>query len=189
MLCEVLARGREPKVRALIQLLAELFRPDLLYQIAHPGRPAVLPVAELPEDLRDAPRKLHRFLRPHEHVYIRRHPGAVREPAADAYVEADRAVIKTRGEESDVVDLRLGTVLQASRDAHLELPRQVRVLPVAGEVVVDGLGHGVGVYDLLVVEAGDRATEDVAGRVAAGLHGRHPDRFQPAPDLRYVLDA
>jgi hypothetical protein len=90
-------------------------------------------------------------------------------------------------EHADIVDLGLRAVLQASRDAHLELPRQVRVLTVTGKVGGDSLRHGVGVYGLVVAEARNGATEHVAGRVAAGLHGRDANLFQTAPDLRHVL--
>ncbi len=174
VLRQALPGGSEIEGRSLLQFVAELLRPKLLNQVAHPGGPAVLPVTEFAEDLGDAPRKLDGLIGAYEHVYVRGHPRPVGEAAADAHVETDGPVFVPGGEQTDVVDLRLGAVLQAARDAHLELPRQIRVLAVAGEVVVDRLGHGVGVYDLLVVEARDRATQDVAGRVAARLNGRHP---------------
>ena len=184
---QVLSGGRESDGNALRELFAEALRTELLDQVAHPRRPAVLPVPELAEDLGYAAGDLHRLLGPDEDVDIRGHPRAVREAAADAKVEAQRAVFQACGEHAHVVDLGLRAVLQASRDAHLELPRQVRVLAVTGKVGGDILRHGVGVYGLVVAETGDGATEDVAGRVAAGLHGRDAGLLQAAPDLGHVL--
>src|SRR5829696_996048 len=109
------------------------------------------------------------------------------ETPADTHVKAHRTVLITRREQADVVDLGLGAVLHTAGHAHLELPRQVGVLPVPGEVVRDGLGHRVSVYYLLTSQARDGAAQNVAGRVAAGLHGRHAYLFKPAPDLRHVL--
>jgi hypothetical protein len=75
------------------------------------------------------------------------------------------------------------SLLAAAGDAQLELAGQVGVLAVAGEEVGDRLGDRVGVQHLVGVQARHRAAEHVAGRVAAGLHGGHTHRLQPAPDL------
>ena len=60
------------------------------------------------------------------------HPLAVGQPAAGQHVEAEVAVVGPRRPQPDVVDLRLGAVLQATGDADLELAGQVGVsrLPV-----------------------------------------------------------
>src|SRR5215217_2631958 len=184
---QVLCGGCEPHGNALRELFAEALRTELLDQVAHPRRPAVLPVPKLAEDLGYAAGDLHCIFGSDEHVDIRGHPRAVGEAAANAKIEAHSAVFHSGREHAYVVDLGLCAVLQASRDAHLELPRQVRVLAVTGKVGGDSLRHGVGIYSLLVAEARDRATQHVAGRVAAGLHGRDAGLFQAAPDLGYVL--
>jgi hypothetical protein len=78
--------------------------------------------------------------------------------------------------------------LHAPGDRHLELAGQVGVLAVAGEEVRDLAGDGQGVEGLVGVDPGDRTAEDVAGRVAAGLHRGQPDGGEPAPDAGDVLD-
>ena len=69
------------------------------------ARPAVLPVAQLAEELGDAPAQLDRLVGPDEHVDVRRHALAVGEAAADEHVEADGAVRLLGRPQPDVVDL------------------------------------------------------------------------------------
>ena len=131
---------------------------------------------------------LDRLVGGDEDVDVARHPRPVGEPSADEQVEADGAVVEAGRPQADVVDLGLGAVVAAARDAELELPRQVGVLPVAGEEVRDLASDRRCVEDLVGVDAGDRAAEDVAGRVPARLHRRDPDLLEQGPDLGHVSD-
>ena len=185
---EIGAGRHEGEPGALVQRGPEPFGAELLDQVPHAGQSPVLAVAELTEGLRDGPAQLDRVFGPNEHVEVRRHPFAVGESAAHQHVEPDRAVVGPGRPQADVVDLDPGAVLPASRHPDLELPGQVRVLPVAGEEVRDVPGHRVGVEHLVGVDPGDRAAGHVSGRVAAGLERRDPDVPQPLPDPRHVLD-
>ncbi len=185
---ELLPGRGEGESGALGELLPETLRPQLLHEVAHPGEATVLPVAELAVELGDRPRDLHHLIGPHEHVDVARHPGAVGETAADEDVEADVAAVAPGGPHPDVVDLGLGAVLEAAGDAHLELAGEVGVLAVAGEEARDPLGVGQSVDRLVGVESGNRAAEDVAGRVAARLDGRQPRLRKAPPDLGDVAD-
>ena len=68
---------------------------------------------------------------------------------------------------------------RAPRDRDLVLAREVRVELVVEEVVVDRLGGGIAVDDLVMGEAGERAADDVARDVAARARRRHPDALEP----------
>jgi hypothetical protein len=85
---QILTRRPELDGDAPLELLPEAFGAELLHKVAHPVGPAVLPVAQLAEDLRYAAGDLHSFLRLHEHVYVGSHTRAVREAASHAHVEA-----------------------------------------------------------------------------------------------------
>ena len=95
--------------------LAEPLGPELLGQVAHAGQAAVLAVAELAEELGDAPAQLDRLVGPDEDVDVGRHALAVGEAAADEHVEADGAVGVLGRPQADVVDLDPGAVLACSR--------------------------------------------------------------------------
>ena len=123
---QLLAGGPQLEGGALGQLGAEALRPELLHEVAHPSRAAVLPVAELAEELGDRPRQLDRLIRGDEDVDVARHPRPVGEAAADEQVEAEVAVVEARRPQADVVDLGLGAVVAAAGDAELELAGQVR---------------------------------------------------------------
>ena len=69
---------------------AEALGAELLDEVAHPGQAPVLAVAELAEELGDAPAQLDRLVGADEDVDVGRHPLAVGEPAAGQHVEADR---------------------------------------------------------------------------------------------------
>src|SRR5215217_5761675 len=177
---------RYPRSRR--QLDPEPLLPQLLHQIAQAAGPAVVAVAELVEELRHGAADLDRMLGMNEDVDVRREARSIGEPATDQQVEPDRPVVEPGRDESQIVDLRLGAVLAAAGDAHLELARQIGVLAVTGEEIADGHRDWVGVDDLFAVDPGDRAAEHVARRVAAGLNGRDTDRFKLAPDLRHRAD-
>ena len=130
---------------------------------------------------------LGRLLGRDEDVHPAREAGMARKPAADAQVEAARAVLGDRARQRDVVDQPARAVLAAARDRDLVLAREVRVELVVEEVVVDRLGGGVAVDDLVMREAGERAADDVARDVAAGAGRRHPDALEPLEDLGDVL--
>ena len=76
-----LTSGRlEREVRALVERGPESLGTELLGQVAHAGQAAVLPVAELAEDLGHTPAELDRLVGPDEDVDVRSHALAVGEP-------------------------------------------------------------------------------------------------------------
>ena len=185
-----LAPGRlEGELGALVQGGPEPLGAELLGQVAHAGQAAVLPVAQLAEDLGHAPAELDRLVGPDEDVDVRRHPLAVGQPAADEHVEPDGPVAVLGRPQADVVDLDPGAVLQAAGHGDLELAGQVGVLAVAGEVGGDGLGHREGLDHLAGIDARHRARAHVAGGVAAGLDGGQAHVPEALPDAGDVGDA
>src|SRR5919112_603968 len=104
---QVLSGWRECDGNALRELFAEALRTEFLDQVAHPRRPAVLPVPQLAEDLGYAAGNLHSIFGCDEHVDIRGHPRAVGEAAANAKIEAQSAVFHSGREHAYVVDLGL----------------------------------------------------------------------------------
>ncbi len=89
-------------------------------------------------------------------------------------------------DERDVVDL-VADVLQA-RYRGLELARQVGVLRLADVAAHDLVDRRRGVEHLVHRVACQRRAQHHARAVAAGLGGLQPDRVEPLPDLRHVLD-
>ena len=91
-------------------------------------------------------------------------------------------------DQRDVVDLVVRAVHPATADGRLELARQVGVGGVP-EIRRRHLANDAcGVKDLVGVDPGERAADDDAGAVTAGLGAVQPDLFQAAPDLRHVFD-
>ena len=185
---ELVAGWAQLEGRSRGKLGPEGLRAELLDQVTHPGRPPVLPVAQLTEDLRDRPRDLDRLIGGDEHVDVAPHPRTVRETSPDEQVEADRAVVKARWPEADVVYLRLSAVLETAGDAELELAGQVGVLTIAREKLRDLPDDRGCVEGLVCIDARDRAAEDVAGGIAAGLHGGDPHLLEQRPDTRHIRD-
>ena len=138
---ELAARRVQGEPGPLVQGGPESLGAELLRQIAHTGQATVLAVAQFAEELGHAAAELDRLVRTDEDVDVRRHPLAVGETAADEHVEPDRPVALLGRPEADVVDLHAGAVLETSGHRDLELAGQVGVLPVAGEVGGDRLGH------------------------------------------------
>ena len=185
---EVLAGRGEGDARPRRQLGPKHLRSQLLHQVPQPARPAVLAVAQLVEELRHGPADLHRLLGPHEDVDVGSQARSVRQPPAHQQVEPGRAVPEPGRDQRQVVDLRLRAILATPGHAHLELARQIGILPVAGEKIADRRRDRVGVDHLVGVDPGHRAAEHVARRIAARLHGGDADRLQPPPDLRHRPD-
>ena len=146
---EMLPGGSQRDARSRRQLGAERLRSQLLHQIAQAAGPAVVAVAQLVEELGDGAADLDRVLGTDEDVDVGGQARPVGEPAADQQVEPDRAVVEPGRDQRQIVDLRLGAILAAAGDAHLELARQVGVLAVAGEEVADRHRDRVGVDDLM----------------------------------------
>ena len=94
-----------------------------------------------------------------------------------------------RRPQADVVDLDAGTILRATRDGDFELPGQVGVLAISREEGRYGLGHRERGDDLLLVDAGDGARADIAGRITTGLHRGQPDVPETLPNPGDVGDA
>ena len=74
---EIFACGRELHGNTFCELFAETLGAELLDQVAHPRRPAVLPVPELAEDLGYAAGDLDRIFGPDEDVHVGGHPRSV----------------------------------------------------------------------------------------------------------------
>ena len=183
------AAGGSCEVRALVEGGTEPFGAELLREVAHPGQPAVLPIAQLTEDLGHTAAELDGLIGADEDVDVGGHALPVGESTADQHVEADRAVRLLGRPQPDVVDLDPGTVLRATGDCDLELAGQVGVLPVSGEKGRDGLCHRQSLDDLVRVDARHRARADVARRVAARLDRRQPDVPETLPNPGHVCDA
>ena len=91
-------------------------------------------------------------------------------------------------DEGDVVDLVHDVQARVAGDRRLELAGEVGQLGVADEAPGDLVDRGGRVDDLVGGDAGQRAAEDDARGVAAGLGGLQADRLEAAPDLGHVLD-
>jgi hypothetical protein len=173
---------------ALDDLRAQGLRADPVDEELQPRLAARLPVVVgVAEDAGDRGDDLGGLLGGDEDVDPAGEARLGGQAAADAQVEAARAVGLDRRRERDVVDQPARAVLRAAGDADLVLARQVRVELVVQEVLVDRLGGRVAVDDLVVREPGHGAPDDVAGDVAAGAGGRHPDPLEAVEDLRDVL--
>mmetsp|Transcript_31232 Transcript_31232/g.68231 ORF Transcript_31232/g.68231 Transcript_31232/m.68231 type:complete len:454 (+) Transcript_31232:246-1607(+) len=168
------------------QLLDEVHDARLLTvlaraEVAEGGEHGVAEGHELllrhPRPQRDGPLALHRAEEP-----------------SHLDVEADLAVL-LRGDEGEVVDV--GVLVQVVRPDHrdVELAGQVGDLLVAaalvGEELVDDLGVGARVQNLLRVDSRQRAPHHVAHVVHPALGGGHAEALQVLEDARHVrqLDA
>ena len=109
------------------------------------------------------------------------------EPAADPHVVADPEVRSVHADQADVVDLVLRAVVAAARDGDLVLAGQVREAPVADEVGDERVHDGARVEVLVRRDAGQRAADDVAPHVAAGLRAGQADLVEGREDVRHVL--
>ena len=179
---------RSGRPTRLLELLAQRLGADAVDEELQARLAARLPVLlGVAEDAGHPGDDLGRLLGRDEDVHPAREARLGGEAAADAQVEAARAVLGDRAGERDVVDQAARAVLAAARDRDLVLAREVRVELVVEEVVVDRLGGGVAVDDLVVREAGERAADHVAGDVAAGAGRGHPDALEAVEDLGDVL--
>ncbi|MPM68645.1 hypothetical protein SDC9_115579 [bioreactor metagenome] len=172
----------------LLQHPAELLRAPVGHQELQPGLVAQPPVAVVAEQRDDAGPDLGRLLGADEDPDPLGEPGGGGEPAADPQVVA-RAVLRVADpDEGDVVDLVHHVEAGVPGDRRLELPRQVRESRGPDVGLAELLDQRRGVEDLVGGDARDRAAEEAAGGVTAGGDGVQPDRLQPTPDLRDVLD-
>ncbi len=73
-------------------------------------------------------------------------------------------------------------MVRARGDRDLVLARQVRVVGVAVEELGQLVDDGLGVKELIGVEAGDRAARDVADSVAAPAGGGEAGGVEPVED-------
>src|SRR5215472_6833351 len=111
-----------------------------------------------------------------------------RQASADPQVKAGITAGAGHADERHIVDLVRGALRPAARDRGLVFARQVSELGVER---CHGLGRAQRrgrVEHLGRVDSGDRAAENVARNVAAGLEGRQADLFQTRPDVRNVLN-
>ena len=161
---------------------------QLLDDEFHPRLVAVLPVAQVVEDLDHGVAGGQQVLHWHELVQEERDAGRGAQPAARRHAEADGTVRIFCRQEAEIVNGRHGAVVPAPGEGDLELARQALVERVAQEMCGDRLGIGGHVEDLALADAGQVAGGDVADGVAAGLAGRDADFRQPPHDRAAVLD-
>ena len=110
------------------------------------------------------------------------------EAAADVELEAAFAVLND-ADRADVVDPdQAAGFVAAAGERDLELAAEVLRVGVAEQEIRRRLGVGRDVERLRAADAGDRASRDVADRVAAGLAGGDADGGQAAHDGGRVFD-
>ena len=78
------------------------------------------------------------------------------------------------GREGNVIDLRVVAPERAAGDRELEFAWQVVKGVVGAESLGDAERERRGIYELMTVEAGERAAGDVANDVAAGALRERP---------------
>ncbi len=166
----------------------ELFEAQLFDDELHPCLVAVLPVAEVVEDLQDRLAERQEVL--HRQVLVEEVRDARRraQPAACRDAEADGPVRLFDRQEAEVVDGRQGAIVLAAGEGDFELARQALIERVAQEVSRHRLGVGRHVEDLPLADAGQVARGHVPDGVTAGLAGGHSDFGQPAHDRPDVLE-
>ena len=166
----------------------ELFEAQLFDDELHPRLVAVLPVAEVVEDLQDRLAERQQVLHRQELIEKVRDARCGAQPAACRDAEADGPVCLLDRQEAEVVNGSQGAIVLAAGEGDLELARQALVERVAQEVRRDRLGVGRHVEDLPLADAGQMARGHVPDGVAAGLAGGHPDFGQAAHDRPDVLE-
>src|SRR2546422_7625427 len=146
----------------------ELFEAQLVDDELHPSLVAVLPVAEVVEDLQDRLAERQQVL--HRQGLIEKVRNARRgaQPAACRDAEADGPVRPLDRQEAEVVDGRQGAIVLAAGEGDLELARQALVERVAQEVRRDRLGVRRHIEDLPLADASQVARGHVPDGVAAG---------------------
>ena len=94
-----------------------------------------------------------------------------------------------QAEDADAIDVRLGAPDAAPGDGDFVFAREIREIGVVGHVPVDLEHLLVAIDDLLGIDAGDGAADDVAGIIAAGAAGGDADGLEGGEDFRDILDA
>ena len=169
--------------------LAELLRTPVGHQELQPRVHPGAAVAVVAEDRDDAFPHLGGAVRLDERTEPDTQLGVGRQTAADPQVVSGPELGMHDADQRDVVDLVVAAVHGAAADRGLELARQVRERRVA-EVARGHLADvRRAVDDLVGVDAGERAADDDARAVAAGLGRAETDRLEPFPDGGHVLDA
>ena len=180
-------RQRVPEV-LLLQDLTEPFRPPVGDQELDPGPVPEPPVAVVAEHRHDARPHLADLVGPDERAQPLADHRVGGQAAADPQVVAGLPGRGLHAHEGHVVDLVHGALGRAAAHHRLELAGQVgegRVADVAALHLLDLRGR---VEDLACVDPGQRAAQDDAGSVPAGLRGGQADRLEQLPDLRDALD-
>ena len=186
--------GRRPVGQALAQVLgledlAEPLGAPLGQEELQAGLGAQPAVAVVAEDRDDAEPHVRRTLGGDEHADPLGEARGRRQPAADPEVVAGAELGVDDPDEGDVVDLVDDVEARVPGDRRLELAREVGEVGVADVALGDLADHRRRVEDLVGGDAGQRAAQDDARGVAAGLGGLQPDLLEAAPDLGHVLDA
>ena len=140
------------------------------------------------EERRDLLGDLGHLVERRERAEPAAHAGRRTEPAPDPDVVAVPELGMHDADEPDVVDLVLRAPVRAARDRDLELARQVREPAIAHEVARDVVHDRGRVEELIRRDARERAADDVAPHVAAGLRTREPDPRERVEYLGQVLD-
>lgn len=124
---------------------------------------------------------------------VERH-GEVRlggEAARDAYREADFIArgLAASGNQGDVIDFRIRAPIGAGGDRDFELSREIVIIRIAAQFLVDGRNDGPYIREFMGVDAGKRATSDVADNVAASPGSCKLDGVKSLEELRNGLYA
>ncbi len=114
--------------------------------------------------------------------------GARGEPAANHDAVAGFGAA-SEAEDAGAIDVGLGAADAAAGDGDFVFAREIRELGVVGHVPADLVQLAVRVDDLLGIDAGDGAADDVAGVIAASAAGGDADGIEGGEDFRDILDA
>mmetsp|Transcript_16442 Transcript_16442/g.28490 ORF Transcript_16442/g.28490 Transcript_16442/m.28490 type:complete len:331 (+) Transcript_16442:576-1568(+) len=183
------AAKRLPEV--LLHLLSKAFDAQLVDHVHHPRLVPVLARASVSEEGQDGPGE--------GCCFGQWNPGIKRDRVNDAKgahesahdnIEAHHAVLLGRSV-ADVVDVRMGKVVPAARDADVELPRKVRELWVAlAEVrnhILELLTYRPSVHHLLGIDPSDRTSHEVPHVVHPSLDAAQSNCSQAVQNPRKVL--
>ena len=93
-----------------------------------------------------------------------------------------------QAEHADAIDVGLRAMDPAAAHGDLVFAGQIGELAIVGHVPVDIVQDRCAVDNLVLVDPGNGATDDVAGIVAASAGGGHADLIQALKDFRKILD-
>ena len=170
----------------------EFFDAELGDQELDASAVAILLLAQTGEDARDRLRQRQQLFFGAEfrqHFRLMRH-GA--QPAADKNGEAAHGLaidLARLRQQAQVVHLdQAASVTGAAGEGHLELAAEVLHIVVVEQKLRHGVGIGADIKDFIVANAGQRASGDIAHRVATGFLRGDADSRQPPHQIGRVVD-